>query len=219
MRPNRGVCLLGIAVAALLRVSAENPSNSIELILEQSQQGKWAAADPRTVFHGGDELRFQFKSSTAGYLYVLDKAPSGEFRWLYPTPESGMKNLVEAGSVYVIPASAGSFVIPENPGFETLYWILSPEALPDFDLSKMRKKPSTLLPRCGSELTPRGGCLDKSAGPRLLERGAPLTRELSPGNTLTARELKVDKAPETSHIRFAGMSNRALIYEYWIAHR
>lgn len=157
-----------IAVLSLLVIRAQNVEPPpINVALEQKHDGAWLPAESRTVFKPGDEIRFAFQATAPGFLYVLNVSPAGQYRWLYPTKDSGLDNRVVAGQRYLVPSTAGSFVMPDKPGFETIYWVLSPKELTSVDITARtrRLKRSTLLPRCSPEgLQARGGCMDKTAG-------------------------------------------------------
>ena len=205
---------LALASAAVL-AAAEPPAHSVEVTLERFEANNWRAIDPRMVLKPKEEIRFQFKSTFDGYLYVLNRTPAGEYMWIYPTAEAGTDNRVRPGQTYTVPATAGAFTIPDRPGFEVVYWMLSPTILRDLTIPPAPGTKSTLVPRCNdSELRSRGACGDTSAGARA--PGSTLPKPLA---GLQARELKVDRKPDSSHIRFTGESGRSLIYEFWIAHR
>ncbi|MCC6588967.1 MAG: DUF4384 domain-containing protein [Bryobacterales bacterium] len=205
---------LGLAGATLL-AAAEPPMHNVEVTLERFEANTWRAIDPRMVLKPKEEVRFQFRSTFDGYLYVLNRTPAGDYMWIYPSADAGTDNRVRPGQTYTIPATAGAFTIPDKPGFDVVYWVLSPTVLRDLTIPPAPGTKSTLIPRCNdSELRARGACGDRSAGARAA--GPALPKPLA---GLESRELKVDRKSEASHIRFTGASDRALIYEFWIAHR
>jgi hypothetical protein len=216
------------ALAALVLAHA-NPAETVpelphrvELVLERSGKDGWTPADPRTVFRPGEEVRFQFKSTYSGYLYVLDLTAKGDYMWLFPTAQTGMDNHIRPGVRYLIPATSGVLVIPDTPGIDTTYWVLSPVELTNLwlPLKEARRRPNTLLPRCRpAELKARGACLDDNAGPKPVAQPDSLPAPLAGTNALTARQLSVAKDAESSHIQFIGANGQTLIYEFWIAHR
>jgi hypothetical protein len=214
MRISAAAVFLAGAGAVLGQVA----NHSVEVTIERMESGAWKPSDPRTVFRPKDEVRFQFRSSFDGYLYVLNRASSGQYMWLYPSQEAGTDNRVQPNHSYVIPSTNGAFAIPDSPGFDVVYWVLSPTELRDLALPQPdTSAKSTLIPRCReSELRARGGCLDDAAGARVPDT---LPKPLQATSPLRGRELKVDRKPSTSHIRFNGMSGHSLVYEFWIAHR
>jgi hypothetical protein len=202
----------------------QNPSRQeqkIDIGIEQKHADAWSAADPRTVFKPGDEIRFVFRSTVPGYLYVLNLSPAGEYRWIYPAKDAGLENRVQAGARYLVPSTEGSFVMPDKPGFETLYWVLSPEELKSLDgVRTSGSTANTLLPRCSDDaLKARGACVDRSAGAKPAGDKKGLPAPIAGANSLTARELSFEHGSESTQIRFAGMNDRAIVYEFWVAHR
>jgi hypothetical protein len=133
--------------------AAEEPGRTVEVSVEQAHGDRWTTVDPRTVFHPGDELRFRFQSNQSGFLYVMDRTPAGEQKWLFPARETGLENDVQAAHEYVIPSSEGSFHIPETAGDDVLFWIVSPTPLNGFP-EPPRPAPVRLLPRCGGSVSP-----------------------------------------------------------------
>jgi hypothetical protein len=205
------VALLFQATPAVPQPLAGSPGSVVEILIEQQEAEQWKQVDSRTVFKPGDEIRFRFQSTMTGYVYVVNRSPSGDYRRLFPTGETGRLNQIEANRGYTVPASDGSFVIPPNPGFETIFWVLSPTPMEE-DLivrSLPGKSKSTLIPKCDpGTLNARGTCIDSSAGARAPPKGS----------GLTSRDLRPDGAPEAAAVRFVGLQDRTLVYEFWIAH-
>lgn len=207
-----------VFLAGASAVLGQTASHSVAVTIERMENGNWQRSDPRTVFRPKDEVRFQFRSTFDGYLYVLNRTGSGQYMWIYPSPDAGTDNRVQPNHSYLIPSTDGAFSIPETPGFDVVYWILSPTELRDLNLPPADPAAkSTLVPRCReSELRARGSCLDDSAGARVSDS---LPKSLQATSPLRGRELKLDRTQDSSHIRFSGISGRTLIYEFWIAHR
>src|SRR5436190_22698054 len=93
------------------------------LILEQASGSGWKQVDPHTVFEPNSEIRFRFRANFGGYLYALNETSTGDRLWLFPTPDTGVDNRIRADKEYVVPATSGSFVIPQNAGYDIVYWI------------------------------------------------------------------------------------------------
>ncbi len=87
-------------------------------------------ADPaRFVFQSGDRVRFHVKTNASGYLYLINRGPSGRDTLLFPP--AGMPdrmNRVEAHREYVIP-HRGWIKFDDQPGEEGLLFLLSPQPL------------------------------------------------------------------------------------------
>lgn len=188
-----------------------SPAAVVEVNIEQQSGEEWKPTDSRTVFKPGDEIRFRFQSSMAGYVYVVNRSPAGEYRRLFPTGETGRLNRIDANRRYTVPSSEGAFVIPPNPGFETIFWVLSPTPVMEDVIvrSLPGKTKSTLIPKCDpGPLSARGACIDSSAGAQ-----SPPKR-----SGLTSRDLRPDGSPDAAAVRFVGLQEGTLIYEFWIAH-
>lgn len=216
----RGVCALIVFLPAV----ASDSGVAIRVTVERLTDGHWSAVDPHLVLHGGDEVRFRFHSNRAGYLYVINHDAQGHDTWLFPTPDSGEENAIEANKDYMIPATAGVFQIAAHPGYETTYWIVSPEELrgrktlttanPDTAASDR----TPLLPRCGTgSLTARGNCTDHNAGAHRSAVAIPKWFD-NPGG-LQARDLNVENTKEHSRISMSTAFSAPFIYEFRIAHQ
>lgn len=198
---------------------ASGPSPMVEVAVEQAQGRDWRGVDPRTVFRPDEEIRFRFRATFPGFLYVLDRTPKGEYLWLFPNSKAGLENRVEPGRVYQIPSTEGAFRIPATPGFDTIYWILSPVVLDrmmDWSPQETRWL-SPLLPRCqASTLRSRGQCLDETAGARPWRQTNRLP--LPQQEPLLSRELTFTRSSDTSQITVNGPVRGAVVYEFWVAH-
>jgi hypothetical protein len=198
-----GVLCLAIGADTVREQSAQ----AVEVVLERASGQQWAVVDARTVFRAGEELRFRFRANFSGFLYVLDRTSTDQQLWLYPTPETGENNDIVANREYLIPATGGSFRIPDRPGYDSIFWIVSPVYLNGFTGLPAREKPSRpLLPRCRDE------CLDAAAGARAADK----QESFGP---LRSRELTVKNSPESTKVQAAKQGPGPLIYEIRIAHR
>lgn len=194
--------------------AADGITRTVEVAVDQAHGEQWTAVDPRTVFRSGDEIHFRFQSNFFGYLYVLDRTSAGDQMWLFPTEESGTDNEVQANREYLIPATEGAFRIPEDPGYDTVFWIVSPVPLTAFtgvQLPQPVLKP--LLPRCREAVS---HCLDSAAGARSVDRSEiPVTSS----GPLRARDVTLNRSPSSMKISASMKGPGALIYEIRIAHR
>lgn len=211
-------CVLATAAAQ----TNDNSGVVVQVTLERIKDSRWSAVDPRLVLHGGDEVRFRFHSNRPGYLYVINHDAQGRDTWLFPTPDTGEQNAIAADKDYVVPAAAGVFQIAEHAGYETTYWILSPEELRGKKvLSPEAEKAdrTPLLPRCGDgPLTARGPCTDTNAG---AHRSSPvqIPKWFDDPGALEARDLAVDNSKDQSRISLASAFIAPFIYEFRIAHQ
>jgi hypothetical protein len=53
---------------------SDRPELAIHVSLELRHGDQWQPVNAQTVFHNNDEIRFRFRTSLGGYLYVA-KAP------------------------------------------------------------------------------------------------------------------------------------------------
>ena len=81
--------------------------------------------DSDHLFHRGDEVAIQVEANHSGYLYVLARQSSGEFRALVPSEEmTDESNIIDPGKRMRVPAGY-NFVINDPPGAEHLVLIFS----------------------------------------------------------------------------------------------
>ncbi|MFN0171791.1 MAG: DUF4384 domain-containing protein [Bryobacteraceae bacterium] len=229
----RMIAAAGLCVAVLRGGAAQFRSltptaHKIEIQLERAAAGGWLVVDPALVLDSGDRVRFRARPTFDGYLYVLNRGSSGEFALLFP--QGSDSNRVIAQQEYTIPAQAGSFQITGAPGFETLYWIISPAPLgpkresapppePERPSRSIPKSspPVELIPRCRDEIfRARGDCVDETAGPRVLTVAAPEGWNLS---LAKSRELRFSKSENHATVSSTKPLTEPVIYEYRLAHR
>jgi len=154
---------------------------------------------------------------------VMNQSSSGKYQQLFPRDETGADNHVVAAKDYHVPATSAAFRITGPPGYEILYWLITPAmitaASPRTPPPAGTAAPSTLLPRCDdSILRARGDCIDASAGPRLVPRSAELPQNLlgaHPGGGNLTFQRQQDTAVITSTAPMAG----PVVYEFHLAHR
>lgn len=211
------IVLLGIAAAGLLLAQRQ----TVEVVLERSENGAWRAIDPALVLDPGDTVRFRFHTTLDGYLYVIDSGTSGSETLLFPGDATGRNNRVLAGKDYVVPSTGASFKVSGPPGQDIVYWLVSPVALdgnPVGALSQKDRHPAPrLMPRCDDSIfRARGLCIDSSAGPRNLTTEEPLPAIPN----LTKRELVIVQNQNRSRISAPDFRGGGpVIYEFRLAHR
>jgi hypothetical protein len=195
-------------------------ANSLDIVMEHKAESGWHSVDPHYVFASGDRIRFVFRSGVPGYLYVLNRAPSGASEWIFPAANTHADNQVATGQTYAIPAD-GAFVISGPPGFETTVWILSPKRLATATAKALSAEDKSagsseddLIPRCRDTfLIPRGPCTDDRAG-------ATPFRVTAQPDSLVARELSFAKDGDSTRITPRDDSaGNPIVYEFRIAHR
>ena len=228
------LCFL-FAAAILARgqtSSLEKGEFRIEIVLEQQAGSEWIAVDPGLVLPAESFIRFRVRLNFKGYLYAVNLGSNGQYALLFPRAEAGLDNRVEAERDYLIPALEGGYRITGPPGFETVYWLISPTELragaspPSLSLPPPSPPPARtpagkLIPRCNDELfRARGEGVDVSAGTRTLEQ-----KELLPGGLTAAqeaassRELQFSRRKETSVVSSSPTADAPVLFEFRIAHR
>jgi hypothetical protein len=194
---------------------------TIEVSVERRHGAQWSVVDPRTVFHNGDEIKFRFHTSLRGHLYVLNHSSDDMNTWLFPISERGERSLVEPGREYMIPGAQGSFAVTGRPGFDIVYWMLSPIAIDTGEAAPPTpgSLPDTLEPRCRSEvLKARGQCIDERAGARPLIQQQEVPLESLRASPLVSRELSFRANERSTRISAANPHSGVIIYEFRIAH-
>lgn len=226
------VALFALAAAlALCQTQTLSHNDSrIEIRLERKQGKDWVAVAPGLVFLQNDLIRFTVKTNFSGYLYVLNHGTSGEYTLLFPAPETGRENKIEAQKSYAVPATEGSFRITGPAGHEVVYWLVSPvelkpeevrpEYLPLPPPPREKKTPAKLIPRCDDQMfRARGDCIDASAGARVVEKEEALPDNLAGISVLASRELSFERQPQASVVSVPQSLKQPVIFEFRLAHR
>jgi Domain of unknown function (DUF4384) len=214
-------------IGFVLATAAAQGPNRIELTLERQESGNWRAVDPGLVFDTGDRVRFRFHANFDGYLYVVNQATSGNYETLFPRQDTGEQNRIEAGKEYVVPATQGWFRITGPPGYDVLYWLVTPLALgaqPKYQPlpppPKSGPVPPRLTPRCDDTIfKARGECVDTSAGPKGVKPAEKLPENLSGVPGAASRELMFIRKQKSSVVASPAPFGGPVIYEFRVAHR
>lgn len=223
--------LLAVAVGTQSRAFSQSKTmtqgaHRMELMLERLEGNDWHTIDPALVLNQGDRVRFRFRTSFDGYLYVTNLNTSGRYEQLFPLVETGENNRIVSGQEYKVPQTSAVFRIAGPAGFETVYWLISPIRMnePAPSMAPIPpgspSKPLTLTPRCDDAvLKARGDCIDNQAGLKLIPRGIELPKTLAQAANEGRRDLlfmrQQDKAVVSSPQPLTG----PVIYEFRLAHR
>ncbi len=209
------------ALLAPLALSAQ--SQSVEIVLERHEGGAWKAIDPGLVLGQGDLVRFRFRTTFDGYLYVINSGTSGSQSLLFPGDATGKNNRVQAGKEYFVPSTGASFKVAGPAGHDVVYWLLSPTPLDGNPAASLQTphppRPSpTLIPRCDQTIfRARGLCIDSTAGPRNVAAEEKLPNAIS-GPRMAGRELVIVQDKEKARVSSSGKLNGPVIYEFRLAH-
>ncbi len=224
MNPSiRAFALLVLPAMVACTVAAQDGPSRIEITMERKVGDAWKSVDPTLVLASGDLVRFRFKSSFDGYLYVTNYGTSGNNSLLFPSAEAGRSNAVRSGQEYMVPATEAAFRIAGPPGYESVYWLVSRIAL-SRPMEAAPARPASdhsasLMPRCdSSSMRARGICLDMKAGPRAVQEGEKLPETLEPMRSGASRDLTIVQQRNQSVLSGSG-SSAPLLYEFRIAHK
>jgi len=211
---------------------AQQPSpdaQRIDITMERSEAGDWKTVPPGFVFKKGDHLRFQVRANFDGYLYVMNYGTSGQYTELFPREETGTENRIKSGADYLVPATGASFRIDGPPGFDVVYWVMSPLDLgngkrslrPDVALPPPQANPApqSIRPRCDDTiLRARGLCIDSSAGPKNITPDEKLPENLSAIPRPQARDLVIFNQTQGTSVSSAGRMDDPILYKFLVAH-
>jgi len=205
------------------RTMTEGP-HRMELTLEQLDGDTWRVIDPGKVLDQGDRVRFKFRTNFDGFLYVMNQSTSGKYEQLFPREDTGRENRVAASREYQVPATKGAFRIAGPPGYEIVYWLVTPARLTDASPRTTPPAPVKpgpgLTPRCDDTiLKSRGDCVDSSAGPKLIPRGEQIPPHLSDPAGRSPRDLLFLRQKNTAVISSQQPPAGPVIYEFRLAHR
>src|SRR3954447_9916629 len=173
-----------LLLACLIASGLAAQSQSLEIVLERNQNSAWKTVDPGLVLGQGDLVRFRFRTTFDGYLYVINSGTSGAQSLLFPSDATGRNNRVHANQDYFVPSTGASFKVAGPAGHDIVYWVVSPVPLdgnPAAALGRtpVRKPAGTLVPRCDQPTRrPRAVCIDPSGEPRNVGAGEPLPEAL-----------------------------------------
>lgn len=210
--------------AILVPLALLAQSQSMEIVLERSEAGAWKPIDPGLVLKRGDLVRFRFRPTFDGYLYVINSGTSGAQSLLFPGDATGRNNRVEAGREYFVPATGAAFQVAGPPGHDIVYWLVSPVPLdgnPAAALTGAAPRPSkNLIPRCDQSIfRARGLCIDSSAGPRNVNDPSALPDAISStAPHLQSRELVIVQEQNRSRVSAPGKLTGPIVYEFRLAH-
>src|SRR5689334_6914921 len=161
-----------LCIAALAAGTLPAQTQSMEILLERHESGAWKTIEPGLVLGQGDLVRFRFRATFSGYLYVINSGTSGTQSVLFPGEATGRNNRIEAERDYFVPATGAAFKVAGPAGHDVVYWLMSPAPLEESKAAGLAREDRTrpapkLIPRCDQTIfRARGLCVDSSAGPR-----------------------------------------------------
>lgn len=204
------------------------PAGGLTIRLEQYRNEKVVPVRPEHVFAKDDVVRFRLKSASDGYIYVVNHSTSGEYTVLFPASETSANNAVQSDTEFYVPTpEIGWFQVSGAPGFDTVYFLLSPTRLTVSSapttvqprLKQQERLPDNMLPRCNDSIfKARGECVDDTAGPAVLPRGATLPPQISTAAANASRDLTLINDADGS-VKVTKTSDGPAVYVFRIAHK
>ena len=221
-----------LACLALLAASTHSlcaQDARMRIVLEKRVGKSVQQTSPQHVFAAGDNVRFRFRSSFDGYLYVMDQSTSGKYLVLFPASGVAETNRIVRDKDYLIPATTGSwFRVDDPPGYEKVYFVISstklekevePQPAPLPSEPSPSNPPPELLPRCDdSVFRARGDCVDSAAGPHAIREDEKLPDRLPGSPASQSRDITVINKSTSSVVAPGDLNGAPLVYEFRLAH-
>ena len=214
------------SVCAQRAVAEDSKAPGLIIQLEQFRAGKIVPVRPEHVFEANDYLRFRLQTNSHAYLYVVDQGSSGTTAVLFPSAATQASNEVGTEPEAFVPSPQdGWFQVGGPPGFDTVYFLLSPTPTTvSQNPNASAEKPtvpstSTLMPRCNDAIfQTRGECVDSNAGPAPLPRGATLPPQIVTAAPRASRDLFLTDE-KTGTVRPSAAITAPTVYAFRIAHK
>jgi hypothetical protein len=169
-------------------------------------------------------VRFRFRTTFDGYLYVINSGTSGSQSLLFPGDATGRDNRVRANQDYFVPSTATAFKVAGPAGHDVVYWLVSPVPLEGNPAAALRQPQTNrpapkLIPRCDQSIfRARGLCIDSTAGPRNVPVEETLPSAISSVPNMTRRELVIVQDKDKARVSSSGKLTGPVIYEFRLAH-
>jgi hypothetical protein len=127
-------------------VSTERPLGLRYSVVQVANGGTESEVSPTAMFHAGDMVRVKVEGNRDGYLYVILRGSSGNWKPLFPAADiNNGENRIGPHRGYRLPSETQAFTFDEQAGQEQLFVIYSPEPVKDMD---------ALIPSLGSAEKP-----------------------------------------------------------------
>ncbi len=99
-------------------------ADAMSILVLKVADGTLVPVDPSNEFKAGDQIKIQFRSNFEGYIYVVNIAPNGKRKLLFPSPEAS-DNAVTPSERYDIPPGTAAIEFDAEKGTEVLQVIMS----------------------------------------------------------------------------------------------
>src|SRR5690349_20154566 len=63
-------------------------ADAMSILVLKRERDTLVPVDPSTSFKAGDQIKLQFQSNFEGYIYIVNIAPNGKRKVLFPYPEA-----------------------------------------------------------------------------------------------------------------------------------
>jgi len=137
--------------------------------LAQVVNGAEAEVSPTATFHSGDMVRVKVEGNRDGYLYVISRGSSGNWKPLFPAPDiNGGDNKVVGHRGYRLPSDTQAFSFDEQAGDERLFVVFSAEPVKDMD---------ELIPSLSAPVVKQGKDLPRP-GPMIVASANPINDDM-----------------------------------------
>jgi hypothetical protein len=102
-------------------------------VLKAASDGRYQEVDADSIFRAGDRIRFSVTANDSGYLYIVQRGSTGNWRVMFPSAdiEDG-NNRVMNRREYMFPPG-GRFTFDQNTGDVKIFLILSRAPEPNLE--------------------------------------------------------------------------------------
>lgn len=107
-------------------------ADAMSILVLKREGDTLVPVDPSTSFKAGDQIKLQFQSNFEGYIYIVNIAPNGKRKVLFPYPEA-TDNAVQPDERYDLPPGGNTIEFDQEKGIEVLQVIMSRDRIPYLD--------------------------------------------------------------------------------------
>jgi len=107
-------------------------SDAMTIVVLKTEGSELVPVSPDQEFKQGDQIKIQFESNFAGYIYIINVSPSGSKQILFPTADQ-TDNAVKPGQRYDLPGGKEVMQFDAEKGTEVLQVIMAHDRIPYLD--------------------------------------------------------------------------------------
>lgn len=104
-------------------------ADAMMIVLLKFDGNQLVPVNPNTEFKEGDQVKLEFESNFDGYVYLVNIAPSGKKRVIFPA-DAESSNVVRQNTRYNFPPGRETIEFDNEKGTEILQVIMSRERIP-----------------------------------------------------------------------------------------